>query len=116
VGASGGRRDPSKVTTADLSLTRNDKLLYRIRKILRADYDFPKELEGPFGISCVYSSERPVYPTSDGCLSYDPETPGQGMDCETGYGSVSFVTGTFGFHAAAETIKQLLKRCNAYLL
>jgi len=116
VGASGGRRDPSFVTTSDLSQTRNDRLLYRVRKILRADYGFPKETEGSFNIPCVYSSERPVYPTSDGCLSYDPEDPGKGMDCETGYGSVSFVTGTFGFHIAAETIKQLLKKEQKYLL
>ncbi|MBY0518792.1 MAG: tRNA threonylcarbamoyladenosine dehydratase, partial [Bacteriovoracaceae bacterium] len=32
VGASGGRRDPSKVKTTDLSTTRNDRLLYRVRK------------------------------------------------------------------------------------
>ncbi len=116
VGASGGRRDPAFVTSADLSQTRNDRLLYRVRKILRTDYDFPKETMGPFNIPCVYSSERPVYPTSDGCLSHDPEDPGKGMDCETGYGSVSFVTGTFGFHVAAETIKQILKKEKKYLL
>lgn len=116
VGASGGRRDPSFVKTSDLSQTRNDRLLYRVRKILRADYGFPKECDGEFNIRCVYSSERPVYPTSTGCLSFDPEDPGKGMDCETGYGSVSFVTGTFGFHVAAETVKQILKKEKKYLL
>jgi tRNA threonylcarbamoyladenosine dehydratase len=116
VGASGGRRDPSFVRTSDLSTTRNDRLLYRIRKILRSDYNFPKENEGDFGIPCIYSAERPVYPTNDGCLSHEPLEPGKGMDCETGYGSVSFVTGTFGFHIAAETVKQILKKKNQYLL
>lgn len=112
VGASGGRRDPGKVKLADLSTTRNDKLLYRIRKILRTDHAFPKEFEGDFGIPCIYSDERPVYPTSDGCLSFEPETPGKGLNCATGYGSVSMVTGTFGFHVAAETVKQLLAKKN----
>ena len=107
VGASGGRRDPSQVTVADLSVTRNDKLLYRIRKKLRQEHGFPGENDGEFGIRCVYSHERPVFPTEDGCLSRDPQ-PGQGMDCASGYGSVSFVTGTFGFHAAAEAVKVLL--------
>ncbi|MBY0518745.1 MAG: hypothetical protein K2P81_17675, partial [Bacteriovoracaceae bacterium] len=54
--------------------------------------------------------ERPVYPTKDGCLSHEPQEPGKGLDCATGYGSVSFVTGTFGFHVAAETVKQILLR------
>lgn len=110
VGASGGRRDPSRVTSSDLSQTRNDRLLYRVRKLLRQDYAFPREHEGEFGIACVYSNERPVYPTEDGCLSFEPQAPGQGMDCASGYGSVSFVTGTFGFHAAALAVKLILER------
>ena len=110
VGASGGRRDPSKINMSDLSTTRNDRLLYRIRKILRQDFGFPGENLGEFGIPCIYSNERPVYPTADGCLSHEPQDPGKGLDCATGYGSVSFVTGTFGFHVAAVTIKLLLKK------
>jgi tRNA A37 threonylcarbamoyladenosine dehydratase len=110
VGASGGRRDPSKITMSDLSTTRNDRLLYRIRKILRQDFGFPGENLGEFGIPCIYSNERPVYPTADGCLSHEPQDPGKGLDCATGYGSVSFVTGTFGFHVAAVTIKLLLNK------
>lgn len=112
VGASGGRRDPGKITASDLSTTRNDRLLYRIRKILRQDFGFPGENQGDFGIPCVYSNERPVYPTADGCLSHEPQTPGQGMDCASGYGSVTFVTGTFGFHVAALAVKLLLKAKN----
>jgi tRNA threonylcarbamoyladenosine dehydratase len=110
VGASGGRRDPGRVKLADLSTTRNDRLLYRIRKMLRQDFGFPGENEGDFGIPCIYSDERPVYPTSDGCLSHEPQDPGAGLDCATGYGSATFVTGTFGFHVAAVTVKQLLAR------
>jgi tRNA threonylcarbamoyladenosine dehydratase len=112
VGASGGRRDPSQVTAADLSLTRNDRLLYRIRKKLRQEHGFPQENQGEFGIQCIYSQERPVYPTEDGCLSREPQHPGQGMDCASGYGSVTFVTGTFGFHAAAVAVKLHLSKNN----
>ncbi len=112
VGASGGRRDPSQVTAADLSVTRNDRLLYRIRKKLRQEHGFPQENQGEFGIQCIYSQERPVYPTEDGCLSREPQSPGQGMDCASGYGSVTFVTGTFGFHAAAVAVKLQLAKHN----
>lgn len=112
VGASGGRRDPTKVTVADLSETCNDRLLYRIRKILRADYNFPGESLGDFGIPCVFSIERPVYPTEDGCLALEPQGHKTRMDCASGYGSVTFVTGTFGFHAAAITTKLLLRQKN----
>jgi tRNA A37 threonylcarbamoyladenosine dehydratase len=110
VGASGGRRDPSRVKLTDLSTTRNDRLLYRVRKMLRQDFNFPGENAGDFNIPCIYSDERPVYPTSDGCLSHEPQEPGAGLDCASGYGSASFVTGTFGFHIAAETVKQILAK------
>ncbi len=110
VGASGGRRNPAHVRLTDLSTTRNDKLLYRIRKKLRQEHGFPGENQGDFGIPCVFSDERPVYPTEDGCLAMEPQNPGQGLDCATGYGSVTFVTGTFGFHAAAQAVKIFLGR------
>ena len=31
------------------------------------------------------------------------------MNCENGYGAASFVTGTFGFAAAAEAVAEVLR-------
>lgn len=111
VGSSGGRRDPSQICYADLAQTANDKLLYRVRKLLRQDHGFPADNEGDFGIPCVFTRERAVYATGDGCLSYEPQgNSRKAMDCATGYGSATFVTGSFGFFAAAQAVRTYLER------
>lgn len=112
VGASGGRREPAMISATDLSVSSNDKLLYRIRKQLRQDHGFPLDHQGEFGIRCISSQERAVYPTEDGCLSREPSKADQRMDCASGFGSSTFVTGTFGFHAAAEAVKLQLAKNN----
>ncbi|MFW7377239.1 MAG: tRNA threonylcarbamoyladenosine dehydratase [Oligoflexus sp.] len=104
VGGAGGRRDPSKVSGDDLAFSTNDGLLRRVRKSLRQRIpEFAQEQ--PFGISCVYSRERPVYPMPDGSVCLKP--PGSNsfrLDCESGYGTASFVTGAFGFMAASMAV------------
>lgn len=108
VGAAGGRRNPTAIRIADLAFTTHDRLLQRVRKILRADYQFP---EGPitsFGIPCVYSIEPPVFPQSNGsiCATRGDATELR-MNCNSGYGSATHVTGAFGFAASAEIIKAI---------
>lgn len=105
VGASGGRTDPTRIEISDLVRTSNDKLLFRVRKKLRQDFGFPREGKGNFNIRAVHTSERAVYTTADGCITAEPADVREGLDCANGYGSASFVTGTFGFFAAAEAIK-----------
>lgn len=110
VGASGGRTDPTRVEVSDLSKTSNDKLLFKVRKILRQDFSFPREGEGEFAIRAVHTSERAVYTNADGCITNEPMDIREGLDCSNGYGSASFVTGTFGFFAASEAVKFCLNR------
>lgn len=110
VGASGGRIDPTRVEISDLSKTSNDKLLFKVRKILRQNFNFPRDGEGDFGIRAIHTSERAVYTTADGCLTKEPMDIREGLDCSNGYGSASFVTGTFGFFAASEAVKMCLNR------
>jgi tRNA A37 threonylcarbamoyladenosine dehydratase len=110
VGGAGGRRDPTSIRMSDLAFTSHDRLLQRVRKILRTDYKFPKNPKTPFRIPCIYSIELPVFPQSDGtvCATRGSATDLR-MNCNSGYGSATFVTGAFGFAAAAEVVRVLIK-------
>jgi len=110
-GGAGGRTDPLAVSVADLSRTWNDALAAKVRSRLRAEYGFSKNPRRRFGIECVYSSEQPVYPDGSGAVTHaKPGVPGARLDCEQGYGSVSFVTGTFGLVAAGRAVNKSLER------
>ena len=101
VGGAGGRRDPTSARVTDLAQTTHDNLLLQVRKKLRDDYGFPRESKQPFNVPCVFSPERAVYPGDAGS---ECATPAEGaplrLGCESGYGTASFVTGTFAFLAA----------------
>lgn len=108
-GGAGGRTNPLAVSVADLSRTWNDALAAKVRSRLRADYGFTSNPKRRFGIECVYSSEQPRYPDGSGEVSHaKPGVPGVRLDCEQGYGSVSFVTGTFGLVAASRAVNRAL--------
>jgi tRNA A37 threonylcarbamoyladenosine dehydratase len=109
IGAAGGKTDPSQIRVTDLSFTSNDKFLARLRKKLRQDFSFPNEEEGEFGIWCVWSHERAVYPTADGCITHKPPGFAKHMDCSEGFGSASFLTGAFAFSATSVLIRELTK-------
>ncbi|MGE3611311.1 MAG: ThiF family adenylyltransferase [Bacteriovoracaceae bacterium] len=109
VGAAGGKKDPSQIRVTDLSFTSNDKFLARLRKKLRQDFAFPTEEEGEFGIWAVWSHERAVYPTADGCTTHKPPGFAKHMDCNEGFGSASFLTGAFAFAATSVMIRELTK-------
>jgi tRNA A37 threonylcarbamoyladenosine dehydratase len=109
MGGAGGKMDPSQIEITDMSTSSNDRLLARLRKKLRQDFAFPLENEGKFGVWAVWSRERAVYPTADGCLTYKPPGFAKNMDCEEGFGSASFVTGAFAFAAVSLVLKELNK-------
>ncbi|MBX2883721.1 MAG: tRNA cyclic N6-threonylcarbamoyladenosine(37) synthase TcdA [Granulosicoccus sp.] len=110
-GGAGGRTDPLSVRVADLSRTWNDALAAKVRSRLRSDYGFTTNPKRRFGVDCVYSCEQPVYPDGDGGVTHaKPGVPGARLDCEQGYGSVSFVTGTFGLVAASNAVNKSLAR------
>lgn len=109
MGGAGGKTDPSQIKVTDMSSSSNDRLLARLRKKLRQDFAFPKEEEGDFGIWAVWSHERAVYPTPDGCVTHKPPGMAKNMDCAEGFGSVSFVTGAFAFAASSLVIKEITK-------
>lgn len=115
MGGAGGKTDPLQIRLTDMAISANDRLLAKLRKKLRQDFAFPLETEGDFGVWAVWSHERAVYPTANGCLTYKPPGLAKNMDCEEGFGSASFVTGAFAFAATSLILKELTKESHEIL-
>ena len=110
-GGSGGKRRPEWVQMADLSETCHDRLLAFVRKKLRHVFNFPAD--GPFGVPCVFSPEPVIVAAVDACAGeIAADNPlraeaGARLTCDGRLGAVPFVTGTFGFYAAAHVVNAL---------
>ena len=106
VGAAGGRLDPTRMKTADLSQVQGDKLLAKVRNQLRRDYQFSKATQtkksAKFGFVCVYSDEPVIKP--EAACETDALT---GLNC-AGYGSSVCVTASMGFAAAQLAINLMI--------
>ena len=108
LGAAGGKRDATRIRVSDFGGSHGDELLRQVRKKLRRDYGFAKGEGNHYGIPCVWSQEKPVYPWADGTCSTEPEADSSlRLDCDTGFGSAVFVTGAFGFVAAGEIVRRI---------
>lgn len=106
-GGAGGRRDPARVRVDDLARVTHDRLLQSLRKTLRAEHGFPRG-ERKFGVEAVCSSEPPVFPQSDGRVCATREGGADlRLDCRSGLGTAAFVTGAFGFVAAARIVERI---------
>ena len=106
--------DPSRVRLADLAHTLNDPLLLQVRKRLRQQYGFPSHRRQKFKIDCVFSDELPVFPMEDGSVSCRREKGADyRLNCDYGFGSATFLTGTFGFFMAAEVVRRIAS-CGSY--
>ncbi len=108
VGGAGGRRDATRIRWGDLGESQGDELLRQVRKKLRRDHGFAQGEGNIYGVPCVFSNEKPLYPWADGTCSVEQE-PGSNLklDCASGFGSGVFVTGAFGFVAAGEIVRRL---------
>jgi tRNA A37 threonylcarbamoyladenosine dehydratase len=108
-GGAGGRRDPTAVRVADLAAVTHDRLLSEVRKRLRREYGFSRTAK-KLRVECIHSAEAPVFPDREGNVcavrASDDETPLR-LNCESGFGSATQVTGTFGFTAAARVLARL---------
>lgn len=112
VGSSGGKRDPLQITCADLAKTESDPMLAKIRYELFKKYKFSKDGKRKFRVDAIYSSEQMVYPKPDGsvCMNKQFLTQGVKLDCASGFGSSTMVTGSFGFAAATKAIERYLTK------
>lgn len=115
-GGAGGRRDPTAIRVTDLAYTSGDRLLRYVRSLLRKQYGFPRG-DRLFRIECVYSAEEVVYPVVEGqaCQKGNPpeSDPDLRLDCDTGFGTACFVTGTFGFAAAARVVEGITRQAKS---
>jgi len=114
IGGAGGQVDPSKIRQSDLSRTEHDVLLARTRKLLRQHYAFPKNLKRSFGVPCIYSDEQLLYPDGAGGVSPQRPSPSDhtqsnALNCAGGMGSITHVTGSFGFFASAHVLNQIAR-------
>lgn len=110
-GGAGGLNDPTMIQVADLSKTFNDPLAAKVRSTLRKEFGFSRNPKRSFGIECVFSAQQQVYPKADGTVSQEkPGIHGVSLDCRFGYGSASFVTGTFGFFAASRVLNKTIQK------
>ncbi len=108
VGGAGGRRDPAQARVADLGESTHDRLLVKVRKELRAQHGFP-ERPRRFGVEAVFSTEPMRYPWADGSVCESREEGSElRLDCESGFGTASFVTGAFGLLAASRVVQGLV--------
>ncbi|MCM5704334.1 tRNA cyclic N6-threonylcarbamoyladenosine(37) synthase TcdA [Larsenimonas salina] len=108
-GGAGGLIDPTRVQRADLSRTEHDPLLAKVRYQLRRSYGFTRNPKRSFGVRCVYSDEQRRYPDGQGetCASKSGLGDSTRLDCAAGFGAATFVTGSFGFAAAALALELL---------
>ena len=115
-GGAGGRRDPTQTRVADLALTSHDRLLQKVREKLRKEFGFPRG-EKKFRVPAVFSPEPPVFPDRNGsvCARRPAGADGESLklNCESGFGTATFVTGTFGFVAAAHVVQAIARNCKA---
>jgi tRNA A37 threonylcarbamoyladenosine dehydratase len=115
IGGAGGQTDPSQIQVTDLAKTVQDPLLAKVRGILRKEYGFSKNTERRFAIDAVFSSQHLVYPQADGsvCVTKATADGSMRMDCASGFGAVTMVTGTFGFMAASRVLAKITAKACA---
>ena len=127
-GSAGGRLDPTRIKVVDLSAVTNDKLLAKVRNILRREYQFSQatnsKKSAKFNIACVYSDEPVLTPNtvetnaiigddalraSTNAAAGDAKNPRAitGINC-AGYGSSVCVTAPMGFTLAALAINLMI--------
>ncbi|MCH8499350.1 MAG: tRNA cyclic N6-threonylcarbamoyladenosine(37) synthase TcdA [Marinobacter sp.] len=111
-GGAGGQMDPTQIQVSDLSRTTQDPLLAKVRNLLRREYNFSRNPKRRFGVEAVFSTEQLTYPDGEGgvCLQ-KPATEGPvRLDCASGFGAASPVTGTFGLVAASRLLNRLAQK------
>jgi tRNA threonylcarbamoyladenosine dehydratase len=109
-GGAAGRSDPSRVRRTDITLVQGDKLLASCKKELRKHYGFQaglsfRELQKgrrvkKWNIDCVYSDED----IPDESVTNSTSNLRQ---CDGALGTACFLTGTFGFTAAAAIVDKV---------
>ena len=115
-GGAGGIDQAPEIIVEDLAHATFNRLLQRVRRLLRREYSFPrggegafpgkkkKKKDGKFGVSAVYARENANH------FRPRPGTKGRGgIGCDGVGGSAVFVTGALGFKAASHIALRLME-------
>jgi len=102
-GGAGGKINPSLIQESDLNRSYNCRLLAQVRKRLKLEHGFSRNKKRKYKIPCIFSPEDQILPEQSCELGSSPTN----INCENGFGSSVFITGTFGFMAAARVINDL---------
>jgi tRNA threonylcarbamoyladenosine dehydratase len=106
-GGAAGRQDPTKIEVIDLAFSSHDRLMQHVRRLLRRRHGFPRG-DQAFEVDAVISREQQVFPTKGGSVCTDRRAAADlRLDCHSGFGTASFITGTFGFVAASLVVKRI---------
>lgn len=111
IGSAGGQIDPTKIEVRDLSRTEQEPLLSKVRKLLRAQYGFPRGTKNKFHIDAVFSTEPLRFPENNAICALEADMSAgsagiSGLNC-AGFGSAMVVTASFGLVAAAQVLRKL---------
>ncbi len=108
-GGAGGQLDPTLIQIADLNKTIQDPLLAKVRNNLRRLHGFSRNPKRKYRIDCVFSTEQLRYQQTDGsvCQQKPNESGPVKLDCASGFGSVTHLTGTFAFIGVSQILKKL---------
>ncbi|MYM29908.1 tRNA cyclic N6-threonylcarbamoyladenosine(37) synthase TcdA [Duganella sp. CY15W] len=109
IGSAGGKTDAAQISVRDLARTEQEPLLKKVRKIMRAQYGFPRGEKTKFHIDAVFSTEPLKFPeTGEVCAVDGDDRNGgvTGLNC-AGFGSAMVVTATFGMVAAGHALRKL---------
>lgn len=101
-GGAGGKFDTSKVKVDDLNRSYNDKLLMVVRNNLKRFHGFPRDKKIKYKVACVFSPEHRVMPEQSCAVS--------NLNCATGFGAATHITGLFGFMAAGHAINAIVEK------
>jgi tRNA A37 threonylcarbamoyladenosine dehydratase len=87
-------------------------MLAKVRHQLFKFYNFAKDRNRKFAVEAVYSTEQAVHPKPDGdvCQQKSALQEGVKLDCTSGFGSASMLTGTMGLVAAERAIQRYLSK------
>ena len=106
VGGAGGKTNISGIQVLDLGLTHGDRLLSKVRAILRKSYEFPKFAGEKFKVPAVFSAETVKLPWCD--ITDENQQTSLRLDCNNGFGTDMAVISIFGITAAHHVIHQII--------
>lgn len=111
-GGAGGQLDPTQIQVTDLARTIQDPLAAKVRSELRRFFNFSKNPKRKFRIDCVFSTEQLSYPDMNGevCKEKAESDGSMKMDCASGFGASTMVTGSFAFVGVAFMLKKIIKK------